>query len=118
MNFRNIWVKPSVSLETFDGDSVLLGENISLVKVYGLVCDSICVRRSTIAMSKVPGVMAVRYTGGDGRFIVEHLGSIPDQNVFEEAVLSKVLFMRLRIMLETIKLKSINVKRLLLNLGL
>ena len=117
MNFRNIWFKPSVSLEIFDGDSVLVGENVSLVKVYGLVCDSICVRRSTIAMCNIPGVMAVSYTGGDGRFIIEHVGPIPNQNVFEDAVLSKVVFMRLRIMLDTIRLNWINLKSLLSNLG-
>jgi hypothetical protein len=117
MDFRNIWVKPSVSLEIFHSDHVLPGKSVSVVKVYGLICDSICVRRSEIAMGNIPGVIAVNYTGDNGRFIVEHVGSMPDENLFQDAVLSRVFLMRLRIILHSIRLNWINLKGLLSTIG-
>jgi hypothetical protein len=61
------------------------------VRVDGLACRSICVRRTEGALRSLPGVTAVRFEPGPDRFEVESDGPPPDASAVARAVHSVVV---------------------------
>jgi hypothetical protein len=82
---RNIFERPEVA-------SVRRREDGALeVRVTGLACDSICVRRAGAALRALPNVSDVRFTPDPDLFIVETNGPPPDPPAMARAVHSMVM---------------------------
>jgi len=61
------------------------------VRVDGLACRSICVRRTEGALRSLPAVTAVRFEAGPDRFVLTHDGPPPDASAVARAVHSVVV---------------------------
>lgn len=83
--FRNIFERPEVASVRRRDDGVLE------VRVTGLACDSICVRRTGAALRSLPNVSAVRFTPDPDVFLVETDGPPPDQPAMARVVHSMVV---------------------------
>ncbi len=84
-NFRNIFERPEVASVRRRDDGVLE------VRVTGLACRSICVRRTDAALRSLPHVSAVRFTPDPDVFLVETDGPPPDQPAMARVVHSMVV---------------------------
>ena len=82
---RNILERPEVASVRRRGDGVLE------VRVTGLACRSICVRRTDAALRSLPHVTGVRFTPDPDVFLVETNGPPPDQPAMARAVHSIVV---------------------------
>jgi archaeosine-15-forming tRNA-guanine transglycosylase len=69
---RNIWINPDV--EIIEERSVSLHEQELRVRVTGLVCDGICVRRARQALSRLPNVRSVTFNAQDDSFTLRYTG--------------------------------------------
>ncbi len=83
--FRNIFERPEVASVRRRDDGVLE------VRVTGLACDSICVRRTGAALRSLPNVSAVRFTPDPDVFLVETDGPPPDRPAMARVVHSMVV---------------------------
>ena len=82
---RNILERPEVTSVRRRDDGVLE------VRVTGLACRSICVRRTDDALRSLPNVTGVRFTPDPDVFLVETNGPPPDQPAMARAVHSIVV---------------------------
>lgn len=82
---RNIFERPEVTSVRRRDDGVLE------VRVTGLACDSICVRRTDAALRSLPNVSAVRFTPDPDVFLVETNGPPPDQPAMARVVHAMVV---------------------------
>jgi hypothetical protein len=81
---RNIFERPEVASVRRRDDGALE------VRVTGLACDSICVRRAGDALRALPNVRGVRFTPDPDVFVVETNGPPPDSEAMAHAVHSMV----------------------------
>ena len=82
---RNVFERPEVA-------SVRRREDGSVeVRVTGLACDAICVRRSGDALRSLPNVTDVRFTPDPDRFLLQTNGPPPDPEAMARAVHSMVV---------------------------
>jgi hypothetical protein len=77
---RNVLERPEVASVRRREDGVLE------VRVTGLACNSICVRRTDAALRSLPHVSGVRFTPDPDVFLVETNGPPPDQPEIAGAV--------------------------------
>ncbi|MEK7315542.1 MAG: hypothetical protein AAB011_05130 [Candidatus Eisenbacteria bacterium] len=82
---RNLFERPEVSSVRRRDDGVLE------VRVTGLACDSICVRRTDAALRSLPNVSAVRFTPDPDVFLLETNGPPPDQPAMARVVHAMVV---------------------------
>jgi hypothetical protein len=82
---RNLFERPEVA-------SVRTREDGALeVRVTGLACDSICVRRTDAALRSLPNVADVRFTPDPDTFLVQTNGPPPDPQAMARAVHAMVM---------------------------
>jgi len=82
---RNVFEHPEVaSVERRDDGSVD-------VRVTGLACRTICVRRAGDALRALPNVTDVRFTADPDHFILQTKGPPPDPEAMARAVHSMVV---------------------------
>lgn len=82
---RNLFERPEVA-------SVRRREDGTIeVRVTGLACDSICVRRTDAALRSLPNVVAVRFTPDPDTFLVHANGPPPDPQAMAHAVHAMVM---------------------------
>lgn len=86
----NILRRPEVSSVTpLPADAP--GASRVLVRVDGLACERICVRRAAAALRELPGVVDVRFSPDPDRFTVETNGPPPREEAMARAVRSVVV---------------------------
>lgn len=66
------------------------------VRVAGLMCDSLCVRRVHGALESLPGVSDVRFVAADDTFVVSGSEDLPGENEMQAAVARQVVLPRMR----------------------
>ena len=86
---RNLLRRPGVTAVLPAGPGPH-GERIE-VRVDGLACRSICVRRTDAALRSLPGVAAVRFAPDPDRFELECDGPPPDATAVARAVQSVIV---------------------------
>ena len=109
MKLRNVFVQPRVVLERDEADPASPYTRVSFVQVEGLVCDAICATRARQGLEGLPGITQVRHTPGSSRFIVEYQGEAFHPDRVQAAVLSQVVALWLRKLLEhmrTVRLRT------------
>jgi len=82
---RNVFERPEVTTVQRRDDGALE------VRVTGLACDSICVRRTEAALRSLPNVAAVRFTPDPDVFVVTTNGPPPDRPAMARAVHAMVV---------------------------
>ena len=82
---RNVFERPEVASVRRRDDGALE------VRVTGLACESICVRRAGGALRALPHVTGVRFSPDPDLFVVETSGPPPDPQAMARAVHSMVV---------------------------
>lgn len=86
---RNLLRRPGVTEVRPAGNDALRGR--LLVRVEGLACRSLCVRRTEAALRALPGVTIVRFAPDPDRFELEIDGPPPDASAVARAVDSVIV---------------------------
>ena len=103
MKLGNVFVQPRVVIERDEVDPASLCTRVSVVRVEGLVCDSICARRARRGLEDLPSVTQVRHLPGSDRFVVEYQGAPLHPYLVQAAVLSQVVALWLRKLLDGVR---------------
>ena len=94
LQLRNLFVTPDAVLEDLAALDAGGGKS-SRVVVHGLLCHTVCVRRTQEALQGLPGVERVAFDAVSGTFTVRHRASLQAESV-RNAVLEKVVFLTIR----------------------
>ena len=103
MKLSNIFVEPKV---TFPTEPYVRNDSTGhyrMIRVDGLICESICETRVIKALESIPNIENIYHTPGSNNFIVGVTNKILDKERIESYILSKVIMMKLRKLLSWTK---------------
>ena len=100
MHLSRLWENPKVTV--LADEVVAEGRRRAELRVTGIVCNTVCVTRPTVALKGLSGVTGVSYDEAREAFVVEYEGSGPRTGEFERAILGTVVARGVRGLLERI----------------
>ena len=98
MQLSRLWQDPKVTV--LADEAVSEGQRRATLRVIGIVCNTVCVTRPTVALRNLPGVTGVTFDEAREAFVVEYQGQVPRTREFERAILGTVVARGVRGLLE------------------
>ena len=103
MKLSNIFVEPNVTFPTEPSVKSDSTGHYSMIRVDGLICESICEARVIKALESIPNIESIYHAPGSNNFIVGVSNKILDKEKIESYILSKVIMLKLRKLLSWTK---------------
>ena len=100
MHLARLWENPKVTV--LEDEAVAEGRRRAELRVTGIVCNTVCVTRPTVALKAVPGVTGVSFDETREAFVVEYESESPRTGEFERVILGTVVARGVRGLLERI----------------
>ena len=89
MHLSRLWENPKVTV--LADEAVAAGKRRAELRVTGVVCNTVCVTRPTVALRNLPGVTGASFDEARETFVVEYEGAGPRTGEFERAILGTVV---------------------------